>query len=631
MTDTDERTATPTPSTEGDAVAATTADEKKNHLAVPDGQEGPAALAPSTTHGSNAEPKYVTGVKLWLVVLALSLAFFIMMLDMSIVATAIPRITNEFHSLNDVGWYGAAYQLACAPMQPLSGKIYTYFKTKWAFLIYLFIFELGSLICGVAQSSTMLIVGRAVAGLGGAGIQNGTLTILAGLAPLARRAFLTGIVLGIAQLGVVAGPLLGGVFTEFATWRWCFYVNLPVGAVVASLILLIHIPEQTEKMPWRGQSKEAIRRQLRLVLLHRMDLVGFFVFSGATIQLLLALQWGGTVAHPWNSSVIIGLFVGAGVTALLWGAWNYRMSHWLGSDDIPNRNGEAALVPTPIARERTVYSGSFASFTLMGTIIMNAFFIAIYFQTARDASPVLSGVNILPNILSQLFFAVASSTAISKMGYYLPWAFAGTILNSIGTGLLSTLSPTTPTGHWIGFQILAGAGRGMVFQAPILAIQHAVQPNQISVAVGLFSFGQNVGGAVLLTIANTVFDNSLKSQLRQHAPGVNPEAVIAAGATAFRAVVPVASVPGVILAYANSVDRVFYFAAALSVLTFFSTFGLGWKDIRVKKGPSTTAGAEVSPAKTDIEVAAKAADDNVEGLAEDAPEAARDTKGEDRV
>ncbi|KAL1890872.1 hypothetical protein Sste5346_008013 [Sporothrix stenoceras] len=629
-TDTDDRTATPTPSAGEKSVRDVPADVQP---ATPD-EPVDIALAPVTTRGSNAEPQYVTGIKLWLIVLALSLALFVTMLDMSIVATAIPHITNQFHSLNDVGWYGAAYQLACAPMQPMSGKIYTYFKTKWTFLIYFSVFELGSLICGVAQSSVMLIIGRAIAGLGAAGLQNGTLTILAGLAPLARRAFLTGIILGVAQLGIVAGPLLGGVFTELATWRWCFYVNLPVGAVVATLILLIHIPEQTAKMSWRGQPKATIQRQLRLVLVHRVDLVGFSLFAGATIQLLLALQWGGTVAHPWKSSVIIGLFIGAGLTALVWGYWNYRMSHWNGTDDIPNRNGEAALVPTPIVRQRAVYTGSLTSFTLMGAIIMNSFFIAIYYQTARDASPVMSGVDILPSILSQLFAAVASSMLISKMGYYLPWAVVGTALSAIGTGLLSTLSPTTPTGHWVGFQILAGAGRGMVFQAPFLAIQHAVKPNQISVAVGLLSFGQNVGGAVLLTIANTVFDNSLKSQLKQHAPGVDPEAVIAAGATAFRSVVSPASVPGVILAYANSVDHVFYLAAGLSVASFFCTWGLGWKDIRAKKPSGGAGGAAAAPkTATDIEAApaTKAVDGEADEDAEGEPEVARDTKGDEKV
>ncbi|CAK7265194.1 hypothetical protein SEPCBS57363_001456 [Sporothrix epigloea] len=460
-----------------------------------------ADLRADTAYNSYTEPQYVTGIKLWLIVLALSLALFVTMLDMSILATAIPHITNQFHSLNDVGWYGAAYQLACAPMQPMSGKIYTYLTTKWTFLVYFGVFELGSLICGVAQSSVMLIIGRAVAGLGAAGLQNGSLTILAGLAPLARRAFLTGIILGVAQLGIVAGPLLGGVFTEFATWRWCFYVNLPIGAIVATLIVLIHIPEQTVKMQWHSQSRATIQHQLRTILSQRLDLGGFFLFAGTTIQLL-------------------------------------------------------------------------------GAILTHAYFIAIYFQAARNASPVMSGVDILPSIIGQLFSAVFSGMLISKLGYYLPWAVVGMAMNAVGTGLLSTLSPTTPASRWIGYQIVVGAGRGMVFQAPFLAIQHAVSPNQVSVAVGLLSFGQNFGGALWLTVANAVFENTLKKQLRQNAPKVDPGVVLAAGATAFRKVVPTTSVPGVILSYAKSVDRVFYMALGLTLASLVSSFGLGWVDIR---------------------------------------------------
>jgi hypothetical protein len=180
----------------------------------------------SVEPAATEETEYIEGVQLFLVLLSVTLACFVMLLDTSIISTAIPRITDQFQSLQDVGWYGSAYQLASAVLQPLTGKIYTNFVIKWSFLAFFFIFELGSVICGAANSSTMLIVGRAVAGIGAAGLMNGGATIVTAAVPVHRRALLVGIIIGVAQMGVVCGPLVGGALTEYSTWRWCFYINV---------------------------------------------------------------------------------------------------------------------------------------------------------------------------------------------------------------------------------------------------------------------------------------------------------------------------------------------------------------------------------------------------------------------
>ena len=158
---------------------------------------------------------FITGIPLYLVILATTLAAALLFLDTSIIASAIPRITDEFNSLPDVGWYGSAYQLGSAAFLPLSGKIYTQFSTKWSFLGFFTIFEFGSLLCGAAQSSVMLIVGRAVAGAGGSGLISGALTIIASCLPLDKRAVWTGVLIGISQMGIVLGPILGGALTEY--------------------------------------------------------------------------------------------------------------------------------------------------------------------------------------------------------------------------------------------------------------------------------------------------------------------------------------------------------------------------------------------------------------------------------
>lgn len=180
----------------------------------------------------------------------------------------------------------------------------------------------------------MLIVGRAVAGIGTSGIQNGAFTIIAGLKPMPKRPALIGITMGVAQLGLVIGPLIGGALTQYTTWRWCFYINLPCGALVAALLAFVRIPEQMPK-----SNPIAVFKELH----HKLDLVGFVLFAPAVIMLLLAVQWGGN-DYPWGSSVVIGLFVGAGVTALVWFGWD-----WYKKD--------AAMVPISMVKRLNVWTG----------------------------------------------------------------------------------------------------------------------------------------------------------------------------------------------------------------------------------------------------------------------------------
>jgi hypothetical protein len=494
-----------------------------------------------------------------------TLVAFLTLLDTAIVATAVPRITDTFHSLKDVGWYAGAYQLGSAVLQPPSGRLYTLFNTKWTFLAFFGLFELGSLLCGVATSSTMMIVGRAVSGLGAAGIMNGALTIIASVVPLHKRAQLTGIMMGCCQMGIVCGPLLGGAFTEYVTWRWCFYINLPVGGAVAVFLCLIHIPEQMKKPQPRTVFPQLHRR---------LDPVGFALLSAATVQLLLALQFGGS-QFPWDSSTVIGLFCGSGATYIVWAGWNYRM-------------GDAAMIPVSMAKKRAIWSAALTQMLFFTNTFVQSFFLPIYFQAVKGASPLMAGVYMLPNIGMQIVAAVSSGFLVGKLGYYLPWALASAIVASIGVGFFSTFSPATSTGVWIGLQLVSGFGRGMGMQMPILAVQATVKSSEISLGMSFLSFTQFLGMAIFLVAGNTIFNEKLKTGLIHYAPNVNPAAVIAAGATGYRHFVSPQDIPGVVMAYAKSVDAVFYLAAAAVASSFFTAWGMGWVDIRKKKTPVKT-------------------------------------------
>ncbi|KAH6890568.1 major facilitator superfamily domain-containing protein [Thelonectria olida] len=484
---------------------------------------------PDTTTKAQDEPEsedemetYVTGWKLTSLMISITIGAFLMLLDMSIITTAIPRITEKFHSLDDIGWYGSAYNLASAALQPLSGKLYTYFKSRWLFLGFLFVFELGCLICGVATSSMMLIIGRAVAGIGSSGIQNGAFTIMAASVPLEKRPPLMGILMGGAQLGIVLGPLVGGALTEYTTWRWCFYINLPIGAICLVCFLLVEVPDR------RVKTNEPIMK----TLLSKLDLTGFALFAPCTVMFLLALQWGGT-EYPWDSAKIIGLFCGGGGLLLVFLYWEYRV-------------GDLAMIPLPVIRKRQIWTSCVTMLFLFTSVFIAAYYLPVYFQSVKGVSPFTSGVNLLPSILSQLVSAVI----IGVVG--------DAVIVTIANGLLSTLGPHTSTAKWAGYQVFIGIGRGIGMQMPILALQANSSPDIISIATAVLVFSQTFGGAVFISVSNVIFNNKLKDELESRLPDLDADTIINAGATAALA------------AYAKSVDAVFYLAIAASGLIIYT-------------------------------------------------------------
>ncbi|KAJ5202902.1 hypothetical protein N7449_004981 [Penicillium cf. viridicatum] len=509
----------------------------------------------------------IAGFKLVSLVSALTSAALLVLLDASIIAPAIPRITSQFHSLSDVAWYGSSYQLTSASFQPLTGSLYTYFNIKWTFLAFLGVFELGSLVCAIASSSKMLIVARAIAGVGASGIQNGALTIIARALPVKKQARMRHNTLIWCR---IYGPWLILHFDSHDGDR--------VGGVIFLAMLFVTIPEL--KVVSDGLSALQIIREL--------DLIGFFIFAPAMIQLLLTLDYGGN-QYSWNSATVIGLFL-----------WIVRDVFYLSGMGVPHRC--KGYVSSAHGATKNSFFFLSLSFFLGGVTACASYYLPLYFQAVKGVSPMMSGVYLLPNIISQLVcvifagalgktytpfpqrtFIDTKDRKVGKLGYYLPFGIATGGVSSIGNGLVSLFSPSTSTGTWIGYQILLGAGRGIGLQSPMIAVQNTVSAAQISVALSLLMFSQTMDQAIFLTLAQAIFFNSLKSALGVYAPFMDSGAVVAAGAGATHMVVSKDKLAGVLVAYSQGIDYVFYLATGTAIGCFCVAWGMGWKDTRKRE------------------------------------------------
>lgn len=514
------------------------------------------ALRQTETREDGVE--YPKGLKLFLISLALCLSVFLIALDNSIIATAIPKISDEFHSLADVGWYGSAYLLTTAALQLMFGKFYTFMDIKIVYLTAIGVFELGSLICGVAQNSVTLIIGRAVAGMGSAGIFSGALLILAHSVPLATRPIYTGLIGGMYGIASVAGPLMGGAFTDKATWRWCFFINLPIGAITMIVIFFFFPSPKVEKP----------KDETFLERLWHFDPIGTLVFMPAIICLLLALQWGGTT-YAWNSGRIIALFVLFGVLIILFVYVQYRQ-------------GEDATVPPRILANRSIWSGSLYAFGTGAAFFVLVYYIPIWFQAVQGVSAVNSGIRNLPMLLAVVISSIFAGGMVSALGYYAPFMIIGTVLMSVGAGLLSTFHPSISSGAWIGYQIIFGLGVGFGMQQPMMAVQTALDIKDIPTGSSVVIFLQTLGGALFVSVAQSIFTNQLVVSLAENVPTLDPQIVVYAGATNLKTSVPAEFLSGVIAAYSTALTKSFLVSIGLGAFTIFGSALIPWKSVKGK-------------------------------------------------
>ncbi|KAI0908462.1 MFS general substrate transporter [Ustulina deusta] len=501
--------------------------------------------------GSEGEEQYLAqGWKLFLILSSLMLSVFCQALDDTIIATAIPRITDDFKRLDDVGWYGSAYLLTNASFQLFYGKLYQILPLRLVFLGALLLFEIGSLIVGVAPTSAVLIAGRAIAGTGAAGITSGALNIIAHVTPIRRRPLFVSLIGAIYGVASAIGPILGGALAEKATWRWNFYINLPLGAVAAVLLLAV-----LRRLP---PSAQGHRLPLRTVI--------------ALASLLIALQWGGTV-YPWSDGRIIALLTVFAILSVIF------IIAQVVQDD------KNTTIPQHIMKIPDVAFGAFFAFTQGSAFNLYVFTIPLYFQAIKNATPISSGVDYLPLILGNAVFIFVAGSLTSKIGSHLPWIWVSSILMSTGAGLLTLLLPDTGPGRWIGFQLLFAIGSGVGFQQPFVITQTALALEDIGPGTGIMQLGNLGGAAIFVSVALSVFAQKLVSGVSALGlEGIDTRSIIELGATELRQIVPPDDVEQVVTVYNAALVQAYQVGLIFSTISIIGPAGITWVSLR-NKGP----------------------------------------------
>ncbi|KAH8646216.1 major facilitator superfamily-domain-containing protein [Xylariales sp. PMI_506] len=466
---------------------------------------------------------YPQGIQLTLILLSVMLTLFLAALDQTIVATAIPRITDEFQGLDKVSWYGSAYFMTFAGFLPSWGKALRYFSIKYTFLASLFIFELGSLICGVAPSVNALIAGRAIAGLGCAGLGTGCFLALTLATEPQKRPLFMGSLVMVYGLASVCGPLIGGALTSNVSWRWCFYINLPVGGVSAvATFFSFNLPAK----PVPATLKEKILQ---------MDLGGALILMASIIMFILAFQYGGQTM-PWRSSTVIGLLVGFGLSIpvfFIWESWQ----------------GERGVLVLRLFKRRAVWVSSMFQCFYAITYFVALYYLPIYFQSINGVSASQSGVRNLPLVLALGLMSPITGTIMSKSGHVIPIMVAGACLATIGCGLFYTFGENEAAGKWIGYQIIAGAAWGGAWSCSLMTAQAGQAIEDLPTINSIVLLFQTLGGAFGLAAAQSAFDNRMINTLASTAPGLDVSLVLNTGATELRSVFDSAELEGVLLAY----------------------------------------------------------------------------------
>jgi EmrB/QacA subfamily drug resistance transporter len=500
-----------------------------------------------------------TGRALWTIFAALMLGMFLAALDQTIVSTALPTIVGDLGGLNHLSWVVTSYLLASTVSTPLYGKLGDMLGRKPVFLAAILIFLAGSMLAGLSQSMGELIGFRALQGVGAGGLMVGAQAIIADIVPPRERGRYMGLIGSVFAVASVAGPLLGGFLVDNLSWRWVFYVNMPVGALAVLIVITrLHLHTPTIR--------------------HRIDLLGAGLLSAGVAALIMLTTWGGN-EYAWSSPTIVALGVAGTLLLAVFVWWETR--------------AEEPILPLRLFRS-SVFSVSNAMGFTIGMAMFGAIvFIPLYLQLVYGVSPTSSGLRLLPLMAGLLVAAIASGRAISRIGRYKVFPIAGTAILVAGMYLLSRLA--VGTAPWLAsvYMLVVGVGIGLVMQVLVLVVQNDVRPQEIGVATSTATFFRSVGGSFGVAIFGTIFASRLADQL-SHLPrtvtdrlgsGVhlNPEQAKH---------LPVAVHADFLQAFAHALHGVFLFGMAIAAVPFLLSWLLREVPLRTTLARTADVSAE---------------------------------------
>ena len=504
--------------------------------------------------------------RILLILGALMLGMFLSALDQTIVSTALPTIAGKLHGLDHMSWVVTSYLLATTVSTPLWGKLGDLYGRKGFYQLSIVIFLVGSALAGLSQNMTMLIACRALQGLGAGGLMVGSQAVVGDVIPPRHRGKYMGYFGAVFGLSSILGPLAGGLFTQDLSWRWIFYINIPVGVVAfITIASVLHVP---------------VRK-----VTHSIDYLGLFLLSAGATAVILVTTWGGST-YSWGSPTVVGTSL-VGVGCLI--AWAFV-----------EVRAKEPIIPLHLFRIRTFSAATAVSFVIGFTMFGAIIFLPLYLQVVHGVSPTISGLEMLPMIAGMLLTFIFTGRMVSRTGRYKIFPVVGSAVLAGGFLVLSRLGLDSTYSEAAIGMFIVGLGMGLVMQILVVVVQNAVPHDKLGTATSTATFFRTIGGAFGVAALGDLFDNRLTAHLRSVLPPSDLKLVQSGSLASNPQSIDQLPTHLRILfenAFGQSIQSLFVVAAPIAILAFLLAFLIKEVPLRTSAHvvPDQEDGSEVTP------------------------------------